>query len=145
MNKKGILKELLLKESQDSMKILMPKENVYMRKGMTQRDYIKRSGVNLRTRGSPRIKVELHRKIKPKLQVVGYKEKITLTPRIQQKNVKVLNPLMYNNRPCSCSPNSFIKVSRETLTIKVPSRKQDSESDTESNVYLESKLKYDLD
>lgn len=134
-----------MKESLDNLKILMPRENVYMKKGMTQRDYIKRSGVNLKTRGSPRIKVDLQRRFKPKLQVVGYKEKITFTPRIQQKNAQMLKPLMYTNRPCSCSPNSFLRVARETLTIKVPSRKQDSESDTESNVYLESKLKYDID
>lgn len=147
MDKKNNYKQFPLQEPLDSLKILMPKANIYAKKGLTQRDYIKRSGIRLRTRGSPKVKVVSQVILKPKLQVVGCKEKIAksgLTLRIQNKSPGSLYPVKSTSRPCSCSPNNFVRVKKDTLTIKIPNKKPESDSDSDSSFCMKSLLKYNF-
>lgn len=147
MDKKLNYKQLPLQESLDSLRILMPRANIYAKKGLTQRDYIKRSGIRLRTRGSPKVNLVSQIVLKPRLQVIGCKEKIEksgLAPRIQNKSPGNLSPVKYTTRPCSCSPNNFVRIKKDTLTIKIPNNKPESDSDSDSGFCMNGLLKYNI-
>lgn len=117
--------------------LLKPKVNLFLNsaKGRTHRDYIKKTKLKIKINKSP---LSSNRpqdlNLRSRLVVVGSKEKIeTPKTKSESKQSNLYQIARYSSRPCTCSPSKYSKPARGTLTIRMPYKPKDFDSDTDSN------------